>query len=163
MKLTPSPLWCSLLMACCLASCGSDFSANGVSTGGTGGQVPDLGDDDSLPDDSALIAPNPAVAANQANQLSLAALDIQWQATNWRLIQTAQGVQVLPDFFEKIPTDLGNKPEGMLANEQYVVLFGSNDKQSFFQVLSVNNDGQPTLRMVVSYKRRSMTVTPLIY
>ena len=145
MKLTPSPLWCSLLMACCLASCGSDFSANGVSTGGTGGQVPDLGDDDSLPDDSALIAPNPAVAANQANQLSLSALDIQWQATNWRLIQTAQGVQVLPDFFEKIPTDLGDKPEGMLANEQYVVLFGSNDKQSFFQVLSVNNDGQPTL------------------
>lgn len=146
MKQTPSPLWLSLTMALCLAGCGSDFTANGVSTGGTGGQVPDLGEDDvSLPDDSALVAPNPPVAANQANQLSLAPLDLIWAAADWRLIQTAQGVQILPNFFEPFATNLGDKPEGMISNDQYVVLFGSNAQQSFYQILSVNDDGQPIL------------------
>lgn len=133
-------------MAICLTGCGSDFTANGVSTGGTGGQVPDLGEDDlSLPDDSGLTAPNPPVAANQANQLSLAPLDLIWTAADWRLVQTAQTVQILPNFSEPLVTHLGDKPEGMISNDQYVVLFGSNAQQSFYQILSVNNDGEPTL------------------
>ena len=147
MTLTSSALWLSLLIATSsLVGCGSDFTANGVSTGGTGGQVPDLGEDDlSLPDDSALVAPNPAIPANQANQLPLLATDVQWTDQQWRLIQTAEGIQISPDFFENFATQLGDKPEGILTNPRYAVLFGSNANQSFYQILSINTDGEPVL------------------
>lgn len=145
MKLTPSAFWLSLWIATSLVGCGSDFSANGVSTGGTGGQVPDLGEDTNLPDEAHLVVPNPAIPANQANQLPLLPLDVQWTAQAWRLIQTAQGVQISPDLAEPMPTQLGEKPEGILTNAHYAVLFGSNAGQSFYQILSVNADGAPVL------------------
>jgi hypothetical protein len=155
MKLTSSSLWLSMLLAACLSSCGSDFAASGVSTGGTGDRVPDLGEDDfSLPNDAETPIPNPPVAANQSTQLSLFATDAIWATPNWRLVQSDQELLILPDLRRTLPTQLGQKAEGILLGEQIAVLFGSDSQRSYYQILSVDNDGAPQLSAPVSMTGR---------
>lgn len=155
MQLTRSPIWLSLLLATCLSSCGSDFAATGVSTGGTGDRVPDLGEDDfSQPNDAEAVIPNPPVAANQSTQLPLFATDVIWSAPNWRLLQSEQDLLILPDLQRSLPTQLGQKAEGILFNEQLAVLFGSDAQRSYYQILSVDNEGEPQLSEPVSITGR---------
>lgn len=155
MKLTLSPLWLSLLLAASLTGCGSDFAASGVSTGGTGDRVPDLGEDDfSLPNDVDAVIPNPPVAANQSTQLPLFATDVIWSSPNWRLVQSDQELLILPDLRRTLPTQLGQKAEGILLGEQITVLFGSDAQRSYYQILSVDNDGEPQLSAPISMTGR---------
>lgn len=146
MKQTSPIFWLSLLLAAGLSGCGSEFAATGVSTGGTGDRVPDLGEDDfSLPNDASLERPNPPVAANQANQPALLATDVIWPATNWRLQQSDQALLILPDLRVSLPTQLGQKSEGIIFDQQIAVIFGSDASHSYYQVLSTNTDGEPQL------------------